>query len=266
MKENLKESNQFIIFRIKNEQYCINSKFVSAMMPVPLCDPGDVNPHGSNRYFTHRNQVMEMISLRSILGIPTTDQEFEEFAQMIDTRKDDHIRWVKELEHSANTGEPFTLATDPHQCAFGKWYDNFKIDNYAVTFHLGKINTPHKELHHAALEVMECSQRCDTCARDECLKSIFGRVKEHSMPVILKLLDETKDIFRSVVYRNIILVINNASPIGLVVDEILSVESLIRADVKGSFHSIDTSSLIRDVKQKDAASELILEINVSKLF
>jgi chemoreceptor zinc-binding protein len=44
---------------------------------------------------------------------------------MIDERKNDHIHWVNEFERSIKNDEQINLNTDPHECAFGKWYDNF---------------------------------------------------------------------------------------------------------------------------------------------
>ena len=55
----------------------------------------------------------------------------------------------------------FTLARDPHQCAFGKWFDNFKTDNIAVSEVLKKFDAPHKRIHALADEIEELlEKRC----------------------------------------------------------------------------------------------------------
>lgn len=265
MKENEEEVKQFTIFRIKEEQYCINSKCVDTMLQLPNDEVQDTGKASSTGFFSHRDQVVELFSLRKALDLPTSNQEYEEFVKMINARKEDHIRWVKELERCSMMGERFTLATDPHQCAFGKWYDHFESDNQAVSYQLSRIEEPHKKIHEAATEVFNCSQHCADCKREECLKTILTRVKEESMPIILKLLDETKTIFRSNVYRDMVLILNGKRHLGLVVDEVLSVEALLRADVRDSFRVLYDNPLVSDVKQREHSPDLILEINIQEL-
>ena len=60
---------------------------------------------------------------------------------------------------------------------------------------------------------------------DKCRNHILEDVKQNYMPAILKLLDETKDVFRSSVYKEMVLLLDGTKW-GIVVDEIISVENL----------------------------------------
>ncbi len=73
-----------------------------------------------------------MMDLRITFGLKPIVEECKDFEQMIDARKQDHIHWVNELERYIKEGGSFTLAKDSHQCAFGKWYDNFTTDNHQL--------------------------------------------------------------------------------------------------------------------------------------
>lgn len=253
----------FIVFRIEKGLYCVNSRHISTIMQLPKYQAlPDAQPCVTG-IFAHRDAFVEMFDIRSALGFPALTQEYEAFAHMLETRKQDHIHWVSELERTVETGEKFTLATDPHKCAFGMWYDQYAFGDDAASRHLRKIEEPHRHLHEAADEVAKCARNCESCTRDECLKSILHRVKEESMPQIIHLLEETKEIFRATVYHEMVLVLES-SELGLVVDEVLSVEDLTQApsqDALGAFHS----SLIANVKFSARTPGLILELNLSEL-
>ncbi len=133
-----------------------------------------------------------------------------------------------------------------------------------VAYHLKKIEEPHEKLHQAAHDVQQCAKECETCKRDECLKTIFDRLKGIYMPQILGLLDEAKGIFSETVYREMVL-ITNYDHLGLVVDEVLSVENLQKVEDKNALHAFDSSSFLSAVRKSERMSGAVLEIDIEKL-
>lgn len=252
----------YIIFKIKGSLYCVNGQYITTLLQLPKYELAPGSPANITGMFKHRGTVIEMFDLRTAFGIPSLAQECDDFAKMLDERKQDHIRWVDELERSAKADEPFTLATDPHKCAFGRWYDSFSCENNAVTFHLKKIDEPHRKLHEAALEVAHCSRQCETCSRSECLQNILKRVKEESMPLILSLLDETKEIFRSNIYHEMVLILSGNHNLGLVVDEVVAVEHISHSESVKDVPAIHASRFIAGVVERDETSELIFVLDV----
>lgn len=258
------ENNLHIIFKVDKGFFCVDSKHISTIMQLPTYQTlPDARPCVTG-IFTHRNAVVEMFDLRSAFHIPTLNQEYEEFAKMLDNRKQDHINWVTELERTLETGEKFKLATDPHKCAFGKWYDLYSFVDDEASRHLKKIEEPHRLLHQAADEVNKCAQNCTTCTRAECLKKVLTHIKEDCMPQILRLLEETKEIFRSTVYHEMVLLLEG-SALGIVVDEVISVEKLFDVGGQDTLRTFYTSPLVANVKKSAKWSELILELNLSAL-
>lgn len=247
--------NLYIVFQVDGMSFSVNSKYVDAIMQLPKYEKLYGGSPCISGMFPYRGNVIAMFDLRTALGLKSMLREFDEFAQMMDARKTDHVRWVDELERTLKSDEPFTLATDPHQCALGKWYDGYKSDNNAVNFHLRKIDDPHKKLHQAALEAQECKHNYGE------LEKVLHRVRNESMPVILKLLDETKEVFRTTVYHEMVLLLSGGKRIGIVVDEVLSVEELSLFGDQSVLNGLNTAYLSQ-VQTSGQESGLILEINI----
>lgn len=254
-----------IVFKLQHGLYAINSKRVSSIMQLPKYESLPDTPPYITGVFSYAKQAVPLLDLRIVLSMPTLQEEYQEFVSMLEQRKRDHIHWVDELERSTLENREFTLATDPHKCAFGKWYDNYRSDNNTINFHLRKIDEPHKALHKAAFEVENCSGACNTCVRTECLKNVFERVKEVEMPAILDLLEEAKEVFRDA-YREMVLVLQDEElgiSAGIMVDEVLSVESL--TEVSDKDPRLANGSCVKGVKKSQTLPGLILEISEEKI-
>lgn len=100
-----------------------------------------------------RDEIVAVRDLRASLGLPTLGAEMEELRAMLRAREQDHRNWLEELERSVEEARPFSLATDPHKCAFGRWYDQFRTNNVVLAAHLKRFDGPHKRIHALAGEV-----------------------------------------------------------------------------------------------------------------
>ncbi|MDR1548723.1 MAG: chemotaxis protein CheW [Hungatella sp.] len=255
----------YILFKIAGSLYCINSKYISTIVQLPQYSTIPAAPANVTGMFKYRNEVIQMLDLRVTFGLKPISDECRDFEEMIDARKQDHINWVKELERFINKGGTFGLAKDPHQCALGKWYDEFKTDNVTITRHLSKIEEPHARLHLAADEAERCKKDCEGCQREECLFKILKQVKEESMPTILNLLDQTKDLFRSTIYKEMVLILDGMGW-GIVVDEIVAVEDLDVIAGRDQDPMVNHCSYISQVMESPKIEGLIFELNTKSLF
>lgn len=266
LKEELKESAApSIVFKVRNNLFSINSEYITTLLQLPKYEAIPNAPPCLSGLFPYRGEMIGMFDLRIALGYPSLKEEYDEFAAMLEERKQDHIDWVSELERTIETGEPFLLTTDPHQCTFGRWYDQFKSENHSVMHHLRRVDEPHKKLHQAALQVEQCSQICDQCQREICMKEILNQVKGEAMPEILKLLDETKEIFRSNVYHEMVILLGGGSRLGIVVDEVLSVDKLSPVGEEHSSGRLQASPYILGLKRSEKLPGVILELDAPKI-
>lgn len=255
-----------VLLKIHGELYSISSKNVSSILQLPKFKPIPNAPENILGVFPFRGEAVPLIDMRTIFNMPTLKQEYQEFSQMLEARKQDHIKWVNTLENSIKTGEPFTLAIDPHKCTFGKWYDNYKSENNAINFHMRKLDEPHKNLHRAAEETEKCEKKCDECERDECKKVTLEHAKDTYMPIIIRLLDEAKELFKTI-YHEMVLVLNDGRQIGIVVDEVLAVEDLeeFNGTGKNLFSISNSSNFINGIMISPKTKDLILELDDKEL-
>lgn len=255
-----------IVFKLKKGFYSIDSGNVASIMQFPEYEAVPDAPVFVTGIFQFRGNTIPLLDLRVILGYLRLDDEYQSFLDMIEARKQDHLYWAEELRRCIEEGAPFTLATDPHKCAFGKWYDTYSTDNNAVAFHLNKIEDPHHKLHDAAREALECRNECDICSRQECLKNVLMRVEQEYVPTIVSLLDETKTVIKDT-FREMVLVLDDGkTQAGIVVDDVLSVEALHSMCGMEEMDPAFRSEYVLGIAKSDKRSDLILEINSQKLF
>lgn len=254
----------YIIFKLAGSLYCIDSRYVSTIVQLPEYNTIPAAPANVTGMFKYRDQVINMLDLRITFGLQSMSSECNEFEKMIDARKQDHINWVREFERYITEGGMFTLAKDSHQCALGKWYDRFTSDNESVISHLRKMEEPHEKLHHSAFEVEACLNNLDGEELKLQLEQILKMAKETYMPAILTLLEQTKEIFRSSLFKEMVLILDDTSW-GIVVDEIVAVEDLeIIADRKQD-PMINRSSFIYNVMESSKREGLIFELSTKSL-
>lgn len=223
---NEEETLPWLIFRVGEELYAINSSYISYITtkPTMLTKVPDMH-RACFGLMPYQGGYVTVVSLRTLFGMTTLEQEYKDFKKMIEERKQDHLHWVEELERSVRERSDFTLAVDPHQCAFGKWYDGFESDLNSVNSHLAKIDSPHKKLHQCAEKVMHCYAE-DGNLDLPCAEGVLNGLEREIVPRIVKLLDETKEVFSSHFREMIVVLEDKNERIGLIVDEVLSVDAL----------------------------------------
>lgn len=97
-----------------------------------------------------RGEVLPMIDLRLRLGLPRYGADAQDFIRMMEERAEEHRQWLAELESSIRENRAFTLAMDPTQCTFGKWYAGFRTENAVLGALLRSFEDPHRQIHELA--------------------------------------------------------------------------------------------------------------------
>ncbi len=262
--EDIKDVYPSILFKVKNNIYSINSKNILSIMQLPAYEAVPDAPAYVTGMFLFRKDVIPMLDLRSVFGIPTLQEEYNSFTDMIEARIQDHINWVKELEKTTKEHTKFTLATDPHLCTFGKWYYSYKPTNNEIAHHLKKIDAPHRNLHHTAIEIENCDMIADEETRKKQKNEILNHAKREYMPEIMRLLHETKELFHAA-YKEMVLVLNESHPVGLVVDEVLAVETLTKISDGEAMKQFQNQEYVECIYKSTKIPNLILSLNEQKL-
>lgn len=148
-----------VITIVDDQYYALPTTNVLELLQCDLSSirslPGLEAPYSG--VMTHREHVIPVIDGREMLGLTSFKAKLDEFAELLHQREQDHIEWLKELRSSCHTGREFTKATDPHNCAFGRWYDSLFEDPtklYAYTsgdltldYLIGALDEPHRKIH-----------------------------------------------------------------------------------------------------------------------
>lgn len=256
----------WLVFRLKNNLYTVNSKIITSIviMPEDITKVPSV-PNYIKGLIHLRGSVIPLLDLRVLFKLKSVKEEYDEFKDMIDHRKNDHINWVTEFEHTIKSNEEFKLNTDPHKCAFGKWYDNFTTDIEVVNFNLKKIDEPHKKIHQAVEKVNNCSKECDSCNREKCLKLVLEETKEKNMPYMLELLDEVKDVFKMHYREMVVILEKDNSYVGISVDEVLSVENIIPFDETDEIRKMCKDKYVCGVAKSEKSNDVLLILDEEKI-
>lgn len=256
----------WLIFKLKDDYYAINSDFIVTIMTLPKNIVAVPNYMDSCRgIFELRGDIIPLFSLRALFHMQAIEDEYQEFSAMLEQRKQDHIHWVEELKSSVAEDRPFTLTTDHHQCAFGQWYDHFVTDLPSLRFIMNKIDEPHRELHASAKAFEACNKDHDHCKREMCLGTIFKKLSEEYVPKILGLIDEMKIAFRDHYKEMTVVVEVDGNKFGVIVDDIVSVE---RMDEQFEYHNLDSmsfSQFIEGIRKRQNSEQQVLAIHTELL-
>lgn len=118
----------------------------------------------------------------------------KELIDVLTQREQDHIDWLNALEESLRTGGAFTKARDPHQCAFGKWYDTFTTDDDMLADLMRDFNEPHKRIHALADKLLALK---DNEGMDAAL-TLLQRERQFTLARLQELFADAKDRLRSI--------------------------------------------------------------------
>lgn len=261
------EKTLWVLVRLKESICAVDGACVEAILEQ---EDGIIRlPSGDGIHIgmiAFRGSFVPVTDLRVLMGIQSQRQEQDDFEQMLEQRKQDHKNWVMELERSLAAGDPFLLATDPHKCAFGKWYDSYQPTDHAVAAHLQKIDAPHKMLHQTALEAAACPQDGEHGTREECMRMFADKASNEYMPAVVQLLEEAKQIFHDSYRQMMVVLTRGEESCALLVDEVLAAEALPTMAESRQMSGAEENPLVTHIAQRESGDQQILILNQDRLF
>ncbi len=232
----------WVIFNLLDEQFAVSTSYVKEMVAMPKVVTVPRTPDYIKGVINLRGKVIPVMDLRIRMGMESMSVEVNKLIQLLDQREQDHKNWMKELESSVRENREFKLATDPHKCAFGKWYDNYETGNNILASCLAKFDVPHKKIHSIAINVKTAEEKKDFDLAYE----IINQTKEKELSEILKLFSEARTLLKESI-REIALVLEWENKIMAVgVDSVKTVEKLSESnieDLPGATSSLDNESI-----------------------
>lgn len=254
---NSKATSPWVLLDINNIVYAISCESVLSLNQLPKVTTLPRVPLEVRGVINFRGKMIQLIDTRAILNLKTIANEISEFNNMIDQRLNDHINWINTLEKTVTDNIEFTLQTDPHKCAFGKWYDSYNGKNTNIMFlsTFAKFDEPHKAIHKIAITTKKLIEKGDKNSAIELIKS----VKNTELKQMLHLFNEIKEAYKDSLKEIVVVIRNEDNCIGLSVDRITAIEHLHEIDENLIKESItNTEYLIGIGKRKDGSIAFLL--------
>lgn len=227
MNNNENEEYPLVTFKIKDSQYAISAKYVSTMLAMPDITPVPQAPFYVRGVINLRGEVLPLVDLRQRLGLTSRQNELDSFCGTMDQRKQDHFNWLHELESSINEERPFTLTTDPHQCAFGKWYDNYNPDNLMGENILKKFDAPHKKIH----AVAEKANKLVATGNIEGAQNLIAKTRNKELKKMVNLFGDICNLYQEDSQEIVLVVDGKDFNFAVAVDTVDGVEFLSEGSV-----------------------------------
>lgn len=212
----------FVIAGANRQTYAIPSTYVREILRMaPVVAVPNVPPH-IRGVVNLRDKIIQLIDLRVRLGMPSFIKEIEAMIEMLNSREQDHVRWLKELEASVREKRAFTLARDPTKCAFGKWYYNYHADDRSLHDVLARFDAPHRRIHQIADIVCGHSEK----GNFEAAYEVIEATRKGDLGKMIALFGQAREVYQTTRREMAIVLDNGAQLVAISVDTVESVERL----------------------------------------
>ncbi len=238
----------YVIAGVKGLQLAVSAKYVQEIVRTPRWHAVPNTPRHIRGVINLRGKVLPLVDLRMRMGLPSALEDVDGMIAMLVAREQDHILWLRELRAAVTEGRPFTLARDPTECAFGKWYYNYQPEDIGFASVMCRIEMPHRRIHDLANAVLKHAEQ----GEHEKAKEMILRTEKGDLCTVVKLFEEARTAFRESQKEVAIVLTDGGKRLALTVDSVASVEAIAEdtiADATPALGSVK-SDLLRQVAQR----------------
>lgn len=218
----------WVVVRLCDNLYAVSVESVREIVAMPETTSMPDMPKYIRGITSLREGVFPVIDMRIRMGMSSLKEESRNLIELLNQREQDHRNWIEELESSVRERRPFKLATDPHKCAFGKWYDNFSTSNSLLAYCLSRFDAPHQKIHGIAnsVKTLEASGDFDAAY------ALLDQTRHGELEEMIRLFSETRSLLEDS-NREIALILESEDKLlAAAVDSIEAVEKLTLSDVE----------------------------------
>lgn len=207
--------------------YAVPCSCVLSLEQLTKVTPMPTSPAEVRGVVNFRGKIIELLDTRVLFNSKSITQEIKEFSELMDARLQDHLNWINTLQDCILSGREFTLTTDPHKCAFGKWYDNFQTKDSTLSFELAKFDNPHKAIHQIGIDASAMLKRGDK----EGAIDLINKTKSTELQQMVSLFASVKVAYAES-KKEILVVLGETeqNAISLSVDEVVAIEHIFEVD------------------------------------
>lgn len=218
-----------------------------------------------------RGQSLGLLDVRTMFGMQSMQDETEEVLQMLSDREQDHIHWLNELAASVRENRPFSLATDPHLCKFGVWYDQlmgdreelsrFTNDQLSLLEVLDQFDLPHQRIHSLAEQMADLRNADKT----EDAIALLDEAKNTDLKLLLELFEKTRQMIRTLRHGVAIVVETKSKRLALLFDNASEVKQFPAEAHRPLETANNAKGLISGFIQDEETEDLIQVIGLEEI-
>ncbi len=251
------------IVELKDQRFAIATQDMREMVIMPEAARVPDAPAYVRGVINLRGRVLPVVDLRKRMGFASALEETENFCTLMQQREQDHRNWLNELELSVRQRRPFTLATDPHQCKFGQWYDAYHAENPWVAALLKKFDAPHQQIHGFARMVEELKAKHEHDQADH----LISQARSGVLSKLIRLFTELRDLVRQTERETAVVLSGQGRMFAISVDLALSVEKFSPESIEevSPLVSLDHNSVVRRLARRAKDNEVVLLIETDSL-
>jgi purine-binding chemotaxis protein CheW len=147
--------DSYLVFAVDRQYFAMPYQNIIAVLDNPPATrmPG-MCPYARG-VMEFMGEPVSYFDFRKLIGVRGIPEELDELYATLLARKQDHLNWIGKLKDEVTNGADITVQTNPHLCAFGKWYDAFETDNLAMKRFIRQFDRPHQHIHSIAVRVKE---------------------------------------------------------------------------------------------------------------
>jgi chemotaxis signal transduction protein len=253
-----------LIVSLHQQSIAIPTRHVREILRTPQVVPMPGAPPHVRGVIDVRGEVLQVIDLRLRLGMPHLTNEIEELVEILRAREEDHRNWIRELEASVRERRPFTLARDPHQCKFGKWYDTYQPTNAGLESVWSGFDQPHQRIH-AIADVVTEHVKCDEF---EQALALIDQTHSTALAVLVREFAAATKAVRQSNREVVVILERDADALAITVDSADVVETIQEADMMDLPALLDRegTAAISSTARREHSDDLLLVLDTGRLF
>ena len=212
----------WVLIRLDQSILGIDSGSVREMLQLPRVTAIPQASAAVRGVVTLRDHATPVIDLRKLLGMPSLADDSAQLIQLLSARAEDHRKWLAELDASVKEDRTFGLTLDPHACAFGRWYDQFKATSVVLESHLKRFDRPHQQIHalgHTVTDLVSRKQHAEASA-------LIEEAHHGTLATLMQLFEETPKILAEMNREMLIVLKGNNAVVSVTADAVESVEPI----------------------------------------
>ena len=254
----------YVVASVQGLPLAVSAGYVQEIVRVPPWHPVPNLPPHIRGVINLRGKVLPLVDLRLRLGLPSALEDVEGMIRMLVAREQDHVLWLKELRSAVEDGRAFTLARDPTECAFGKWYYTYAPEDIGFASVMCRLELPHRRIHALAEVVLKHADR----GEHDQARALILQAERGDLRTVVNLFEEARTALRES-QKEVALVLSTGvgKPVAVTVDAVISVEALAEDTITAATPAIASvrSDLIRQVAHRGERQEITFLLDAEAL-